>query len=117
VDREATLRKTYRAFNERDVEAVLELLHPEVDWPNAWEGGRVLGKDAVREYWARQFAEISGNVEPESFTEEPDGAVTVGVHQVVRDAKSGQLLTDTRVRHRYRFDDDGLVTRMDVLED
>jgi ketosteroid isomerase-like protein len=116
VDREETLRRTYRAFNERDIDAVLALLHPEVDWPNAWEGGRVVGTDAVRDYWTRQFREISGRVEPESFTEEPDGSVTVAVHQVVHDAKSGDLLTDSRVRHRYWFDDDGRVTRMDVLE-
>jgi ketosteroid isomerase-like protein len=116
VDREATLRQTYRAFNERDIEAVLRLIHPEVDWPNAWEGGRVVGRDAVRDYWTRQFAEISSNVEPESFTEEPDGAITVDVHQVVHDANSGDLLTDSRVRHRYWFDDAGLVTRMEVFE-
>jgi ketosteroid isomerase-like protein len=116
VDREATLRQTYRAFNERDIEAVLRLIHPEVDWPNAWEGGRVVGRDAVRDYWTRQFAEISSNVEPESFTEEPDGAITVDVHQVVHDANSGDLLADSRVRHRYWFDDAGLVTRMEVFE-
>jgi ketosteroid isomerase-like protein len=117
VDREATLRRTYRAFNERDVEAVLQTMAPDVDWPNAWEGGRVAGRDAVRDYWTRQFREISSRVEPESFTEEPDGAVTVLVHQVVHDANSGDLLTDSRVRHRYWFDADGLVTRMEVLEE
>jgi ketosteroid isomerase-like protein len=116
VTREETLRRTYRAFNDREIETVLDLMHPEVDWPNAWEGGRVVGRDAVRDYWTRQFAQISSNVEPESFTAEPDGAVTVEVHQVVHDAKSGDLLTDSRVRHRYWFDDGGLVTRMEVLE-
>jgi ketosteroid isomerase-like protein len=116
VGHEKRLRQTYQAFNDRDVDAVLEFLHPQVDWPNAWEGGRVLGREAVRDYWTRQFAQISSRVEPESFTEEPDGAVTVGVHQVVHDAKSGELLTDSRVRHRYWFDEAGLVMRMEVLE-
>lgn len=116
MDREETLRQTYRAFNDRDIEAVLRLMHPEVDWPNAWEGGRVVGRDGVRDYWTRQFAEISSNVEPESFMEEPDGAITVDVHQIVHDANSGNLLTDSRVRHRYWFDDAGLVTRMEVFE-
>jgi ketosteroid isomerase-like protein len=115
VDHEATLRRTYKAFNDRDIDTALDLMHPQVDWPNAWEGGRVVGRDAVREYWMRQFAEISSYVDPESFTEEPDGAVTVDVHQVVHKAKSGDLLADSRVRHRYWFDD-GLVTKMEVLE-
>src|SRR5436190_659823 len=63
-------------------------MHPEVDWPNAWEGGRVVGQAAVRDYWNRQFATISSKVEPEGFTEEPDGSVTVDVH---RDAAVGLL--------------------------
>jgi ketosteroid isomerase-like protein len=112
---EETLRSAYSAFNARDVEAAVELMHPEVDWPNAWEGGRVVGRAAVRDYWNRQFAAISSKVEPEAFTEEPDGSITVDVHQVVHDACTGELISDRRVRHRYRLED-GLVVRMDVLE-
>jgi ketosteroid isomerase-like protein len=107
------LRSAYRAFNARDVDAAVELMHPEVDWPNAWEGGRVVGRAAVRDYWRRQFAAISSNVEPEGFTEEPDGSITVDVHQVVHDAPSGELVSDSRVRHRYQLED-GLIVRMDV---
>jgi ketosteroid isomerase-like protein len=108
------IRAAYRAFNDRDIDAALELMHPDVDWPNAWEGGRVHGREAVRAYWTRQFEVISGQVEPEAFSEEADGSVTVEVHQVVHDAQSGKLLSDSWVRHRYRLED-GLVTRMDVL--
>jgi len=111
---ELVLRAAYRAFNARDIEAALQLMHPEVGWPNAWEGGRVVGHAAVRDYWERQFAAISSNVEPERFTEEPDGSVTVDVHQVVRDARTHELLSDSHVRHRYRLEA-GLILRMDVL--
>jgi ketosteroid isomerase-like protein len=114
-DAEETLRSAYRAFNARDLDAAVELLHPEVDWPNAWEGGRVVGRAAVREYWSRQFAAISSGVEPEGFAEEADGSITVDVHQVVHDARTGEPVSDSRVRHRYRFEG-GLVVRMDVLE-
>jgi ketosteroid isomerase-like protein len=114
-DTEQILRSAYRAFNARDIDAAVELMHPDVDWPNAWEGGRVVGREAVREYWTRQFAAISSQVEPEGFTEEPDAAVTVDVHAVVHDAASGELISDSRIRHRYRLED-GLITRMDVLE-
>jgi SnoaL-like domain len=112
---EQVLRSAYRAFNARDVEAAIELMDPEVDWPNAWEGGRVVGRAAVRGYWNRQFGAISSNVEPEGFTEEPDGSITADVHQVVHDAGTGELISDSRVRHRYRLKD-GLVVRMDVLD-
>lgn len=43
---EDVLRAAYAAFNARDLAAALELMHPEVDWPNAWEGGRVVGREA-----------------------------------------------------------------------
>jgi hypothetical protein len=90
-------------------------MHPEVDWPNAWEGGRVVGRAAVADYWARQFESISSNVEPEGFERGPDGSVTVTVHQVVRDAQTGELLSDTHLRHRHKIAG-GLVDRMDVLD-
>jgi SnoaL-like domain len=112
---ELVLRAAYAAFNARDVEAAIELMHPEVDWPNAWEGGRVVGRAAVREYWTRQFTAISSKVEPEGFIEEPNGAITADVHQVVHDVHTGELISDSHVRHRYRFEDE-LVVRMDVLE-
>lgn len=112
---EDILRAAYRAFNARDVEAALELMHPRVDWPNAWEGGRVVGREAVRGYWTRQFREISSTVEPKRFDREADGSIVVTVHQVVRDAQTGELQADARVRHRYWLED-GLVVRMDVLE-
>jgi hypothetical protein len=112
----ALLRSAYDAFNKRDIEAAVGLMHPEVDWPNAWEGGRVVGRDAVREYWNGQFSVITSQVEPEAFTEEADGSITVDVHQVVHDARTGELLSDSLVRHRYQIEE-GLIVRMDVLEE
>lgn len=111
---EDTLRAAYKAFNARDVEAALELMHPEVDWPNAWEGGRVVGRDAVAAYWTRQFESISSTVEPESFDHGPNGSVTVTVHQTVRDTKTNEVQSNTQVLHRYWLED-GLIRRMDVL--
>jgi ketosteroid isomerase-like protein len=113
ADDEGILRAAYRAFNDRDIEAALELMHPEVDWPNAWEGGRVAGREAVRDYWERQFEAISSRVEPERFTLEDDGSISVAVHQMVRDAVSGDLISDSRVVHRWWLEN-GLAVRMDV---
>ena len=114
-DRGPLLRRLYDAFNARDVDAVLAALHPDVDWPNGFEGGREHGHAAVRAYWERQFAQVDPQVEPEAIRTDPDGRTVVWVHQVVRD-HAGTLLVDGRVQHAYRFADDGRVTRMDVLE-
>jgi cation diffusion facilitator family transporter len=107
------LRELYSAFNARDIDAVLERLAPDVDWPNGMEGGRVHGRDAVREYWTRQFSLIQSSVDPVDITEHADGRVAVDVHQVVH-SPDGELLHDTHVTHTYVFGDDGLVTRMDI---
>ncbi|HSR94828.1 MAG TPA: nuclear transport factor 2 family protein [Solirubrobacterales bacterium] len=112
---EETLRAACAAFNARDVEAAIELVHPEVDWPNAWEGGRAVGRRAVADYWARQFESIASTVDPERFDLQPDGSITVTVHQTVRDAETEELQSDSYVLHRYRLED-GLIVRMDVLD-
>jgi ketosteroid isomerase-like protein len=115
AEHEPLLRNLYAAFNARDVDAVLRHMHPDVDWPNAFEGGRVHGREPVREYWSRQFAQIDPLVEPERFTATDDGHVAVQVHQVVRDL-DGAIVAEGRVTHIYAIRD-GLVERMDVVED
>jgi hypothetical protein len=114
MEPEQRLRHTYAAFNARDIDRVLAQMTADVDWPNAWEGGRVVGHAAVRDYWTRQWAEIDPHVEPTAFATLPDGRVEVEVHQVAR-ALDGTVLADGVVRHTYAFRD-GLVERMDVTE-
>lgn len=113
-EEERLLRRAYEAFNARDIDGALALMHPDVDWPNGMEGGRERGHAAVRAYWARQFGMIDSHVEPERFEVDTDGRIVVNVHQVVRDLEGG-VLTDGRVRHAYTFRD-GLVARMDIEE-
>jgi ketosteroid isomerase-like protein len=114
MEHEALLRDVYAAFNARDVDAVIATLHPDVDWPNAFEGGRVTGRDDVRDYWRRQFEQIDPRVEPRRFARTDDGRVAVTVHQRVF-ALDGTLLADREMTHVYAFRD-GLVVRMDVIE-
>jgi len=111
---EDLLRATYAAFDARDIDAVLTLMSEDVDWPNAWEGGRLVGREAVRDYWMRQWAAIDPRVEPTAFTRLPDGRVEVEVRQIVR-GRDGALISDGTVKHVYGFRD-GLVSRMDVAE-
>jgi ketosteroid isomerase-like protein len=109
---EARLAAVYAAFNARDVDRALAALHPDVDWPNGFEGGRVHGRAAVREYWRRQWELIDPRVEPRGFSTEADGRVAVDVRQVVHD-RAGVLLKDEMVQHVYRIDD-GLVRSMEL---
>jgi ketosteroid isomerase-like protein len=110
--REELLRRLYAAFNVRDVETCLEAMTPDVDWANGWEGGRVVGRDAVRDYWQRQWAEIDSTAAPTAISERPDGTVEVAVHLVARD-RAGKLLSDAEGVHVYEFRGE-LVERMTI---
>ena len=114
TEEERLLRRAYDAFNARDIEAVLALMHPDIDWPNGMEGGRERGQAAVRAYWTRQFGLIDSHVEPAGFEVDDEGRIAVDVHQVVRNL-DGAVLSDRRVRHAYTVRD-GLVARMDIQE-
>jgi ketosteroid isomerase-like protein len=110
--REELLRSLYRAFNARDVETCLAAMTADVDWANGWEGGRVVGRDAVREYWQRQWAAIDSTAEPTAVSERPDGTTEVAVHLVGRDG-AGQVLFDEYGLHVYEFEG-ALVRRMTI---
>jgi ketosteroid isomerase-like protein len=106
--------KTYAAFNARDIEAVLAVMHADVDWPNGWEGGRVLGHDQVRKYWTRQWKMIDPTVTPERFVIEEDGRIAVHAHQLVRDL-GGKVISEGMVEHIYLIED-GLIKSMEIRE-
>ena len=111
---EDLLTKSYAAFNARDIEAVLAVMHVDVDWPNGMEGGHVLGHDEVRKYWTRQWSMINPTVTPTRFMTEEDGRIAVEVHQVVRDLE-GNVISEGVVKHVYQIED-GLVRSMEIRE-
>ncbi len=108
------LTAAYQAFNARDIDAVLALMHPDVDWPNGWEGGRLRGQSSVREYWLRQWAQVHPRVEPVRIADDDHGATVVEVHQTVRDP-AGNVLVDQNVQHVYSIEN-GLIVRMDIRD-
>ncbi|HEY3990969.1 MAG TPA: nuclear transport factor 2 family protein [Acidobacteriaceae bacterium] len=102
----------YAAFNRRDMDAILAMMHPDVDWPNAITGGRLHGRDEVREYWRGQWETLDPKVEPLRVEDVGNGQTVVDVHQVVRDL-SGKILVDQSIQHVYVIED-GLIARMDI---
>ena len=106
------LTTAYAAFNARDIDAVLASMHPDVDWPNGWGGGRVRGHDQVRDYWIRQWAAIDPTVEPLGFSTDGEGRTVVSVRQVVRDLHR-RVVSDGMVAHVYRIEF-GLIRSMEI---
>jgi hypothetical protein len=108
------LTKIYAAFNQRDIDTALSHMAADVDWPNGMEGGRVHGREAVRQYWTRQWSQINPRVEPQGFHTDSSGVTIVDVHQVIRDL-SGQFLADRMVQHIYLISN-GLIQSMEIRE-
>lgn len=109
---EDLIKKAYAAFNARDIDTALSTMHPEVQWPKAFEGGYVSGHPEIREYWTRQWTEINPNVQPVGFNERQDGTLEITVHQKVKDLQDNTIF-DGIVKHIYVLQD-GLLRRMDI---
>ncbi len=108
------IKQAYHAFNERNIEKVLSLMHHDVNWPNGWEGGYLKGHNQVRDYWERQWKEIDPHVVPTSVKQQDDGRIDVEVHQLVKDMNGNELMNG-RIKHIYTFLD-GLITKMQIEE-
>lgn len=102
----------YKAFNAREIAAVLATMHPDVVWPRAWEGDYVRGHEQVRAYWTQQWQEVNPLVEPVEVRRLPDGRTAVLVQQTVQD-HSGNLLHEGPTRHVYTIRE-GLIQRMEI---
>lgn len=106
------LTKAYAAFNNRDINSVLALMHSDVKWANGMEGGYVHGHEVVRDYWTRQWSLIDPHVEPLEFQPTQDRKIVVKVHQVVHDL-DGNLIHEQMVHHIYTIEN-GLIRQMEI---
>jgi len=112
ADTKTLIEQAYSAFNKRDIDGALALMTQDVSWPKASEGGKVVGKEEIRAYWTRQWAEFDPHVEPLAITEVDGGRVRVSVHQLVRSLQ-GDALSDSEVLHVFTVNS-GLIAAMDL---
>lgn len=112
ISNEEIIKTAYAGFNERKIDDVFSVMHDDVKWPKAFDGGYAEGKNEVREYWGKQWTEINPNVKPLTITERPDGKVAVKVAQLVKDL-NGNILFDGEVTHTYHIAGN-LILRMDI---
>jgi hypothetical protein len=116
------VKRMYDCFNARDIEGVLAALDPTVAWANGMEGGHVHGREAVRDYWTRQWTLVLPRVEPIAFQCTQDGTIVVEVVQSLFDLDGQPLdqqvqgLGNKTVRHIFQMDK-GAVTRFDIQAD
>ncbi len=106
------MQNLYDAFNKREIETVLSMMDENVKWANGMEGGFVFGRENVREYWRRQFALISPQLETLKFTVDAENREVVLLRQIVRDL-SGNLLDDKTVEHIFTIEN-GLIKIFEI---
>ncbi|MGA7436959.1 MAG: nuclear transport factor 2 family protein [Luteibacter sp.] len=114
------IERMYIDFNARNIDGVLAVLADDVAWANGMDGGHVHGREAVREYWTRQWSMVSPHVEPVGFKPE-DSEVAVEVVQTIRDLSGQPLegqdhgLKDKTVIHVFHLAG-GKINRFDIRE-
>lgn len=115
------LERIYTCFNARDMDGVLAVLTDDVAWANGMDGGHVHGREAVREYWTRQWSMVSPHVEPSGFHRAADGAIVADVRQTITELDGKPLqgqahgLASKMVGHVFRLRA-GKVARFDIQE-
>lgn len=119
MDGRTVIETIYDRFNARDIDGVLAVLADDVVWANGMDGGYVRGREAIRDYWTRQWSVADPRVEPVGLREAGDGSIVVEVRQSVRDLEGRPLqgqthgLRDKTLRHVFHLRE-GRVTRFDI---
>lgn len=49
------LEQAYHAFNDRDIDGALALMHPDVEWANGLEGGSVQGHNLIKALYEGRY--------------------------------------------------------------
>ena len=103
IEQTQLMQNLYEAFNNREFEKVISMMRPSVKWANGMEGGFVYGRDAVREYWRKQFEVTRSQLEPLKFETDENNRYIVTVHLMVRDL-DGNLLVEKTVQQIFTIE-------------
>jgi ketosteroid isomerase-like protein len=110
----ARVTRLYEAMNSGDLDAVVEMGHPEIVLVRAGGQGELRGPEALRE-WMKPDAFASQILEPLEF-EPSEDRLLVRLHSAARGAGSGiELEIDAWTV--YTFDGEGRITRAEVFLD
>lgn len=105
---EALLTRHFDATRRRDLAAVVDGLHPDIAFANILEGGEVVGLNAARRYFERQFAMADFDISLLRTTPQPDGWVHADV-EINMHRPDGGLWSQNASLIAYRFADDRIV--------
>src|SRR5436305_1772515 len=90
-ERIESLRRAYRLFNDRQIDALLAMMSEDVEWPDVAGGAVLHGKAAIRRYWDAQFASADPRVSPTRFIEAGEDLIAVVDQRVFLSANRTRL--------------------------
>jgi ketosteroid isomerase-like protein len=98
----ATLRRAYEFLNDGNLDGLVELLDPDVEWPDITGGSAVHGRAAFRRYWANALSVASPRIVPRDFLIDGDSVIAVLERQIF-DLEGRSLGPLAVVVHRVEF--------------
>src|SRR3954465_7059354 len=115
------LRVAYEGFGRRDINAVLSVMDPDIEW-DATDAlahtGVYSGHEGVTEYiQSLSSAWDEFHLNPEQFTESGDGAHVMVLGNVKGKLAGNPQDVEARFAHVLQLDEDGKVTRLKVCLD
>ena len=113
IDPEDLLRKSYAAYNARDLPTLLSALAPDVEWGDQLEGVVIHGVEAVGAYWQRQWKALNPKVQLKPFTMATPGPGVAPLLQVLRGPHAA-VISKGVLRHVAQFEN-RLVRNMRIL--
>ncbi|HEY9049689.1 MAG TPA: nuclear transport factor 2 family protein [Ohtaekwangia sp.] len=112
IDVRELLHYVYTSFNARNIDAALEVIHPDADWANTMEGGLVKGHEGIRDCWSRQWSYIDPHVKLIDVEVDEEGRVVADAHQIIRDM-TGAIVSIRDIQHIFEIED-GLLRTMRI---
>lgn len=79
--RVAMVRRAYERVNSGDIPGMLELLDPEVEYPDVVHNRQLRGRDAVARHWEHLLAVADHAALPSEIIEVGDAVVVATYHQ------------------------------------
>ena len=107
----AVVQASMECFNSQDVNGVLDLCTPDVEFPDVVNESVLRGRDAVAASFRRQFEALDYVVTPAQIVEVGDDVVVVALHHVFTPDGTSLGPGFTAV-HRYAFRGD-LIARVE----
>jgi len=112
-NRIAILQMAYELFDRRDVDSLLALMTPDIEWPNLLDDSLLQGRREVRSYWEALWSVAKPRLVPKDFVEEGDHVVVAAEIEVF-DPEGRSLGPPSVGIHRFTFRGD-LVARFEAF--